>query len=139
MNRPILTSMVIGVAAIAGSAVPTQALCLNNDSRVLLQRETPPDDNSFVRSGPASGDTEFKFELELGSDFDLFSTESADDDAIAEEPAAPMEDPEPTANATPPEEIVEAPTIFSLEEDSSSADDLNVVELGEPSLASRED
>jgi len=140
MNRPILVSMVIGVAAIAGSAEPIRALCIDNDARVMLQRDVPPEDNSFVRSGPASGDTNFTFELELGSDLNLFSTEpAADADAIADETDAPIEDAEPEANSAPSEEIVETPTIFSLEEDSSSADDLDTVELGEPSLASRED
>lgn len=139
MNRPILFYLLVGVAAIAGSASVSRAQCINNDGTFTLQRTAPPSDDTFATSGPVSGDSRFKFELELGSDLEsIFVPDDNEDAALAAEPEAATDD--TTAPATETAEAAPAsPTIFSLDADSSSAADLESVELGTQPLMSREE
>lgn len=144
MNRFIPVSMLLGVAAIAGIAGTAQAQCVNNRGTFSLQRSAPPSDDTFATSGPVDSDSRFKFELELGGDLDFFSTDAAadatDEDAAMTSAAdEPTDDMSATTSSETPVAGGETPTIFSLDADSSSAADLETVELGTQSLMSREE
>ena len=138
MNRPMLFYLLVGVAAITGSAGVSRAQCINNDGTFILQRTAPPSDDTFATSGPVSGDSRFKFELELGDDLDIFSTDTDEEAAAVPETADTPTD-ETSETTALAETETESPTIFSLDADSSSAADLDTVELGAQPLMSRED
>lgn len=140
MNRPILCSLLLGVAAIAGAAETARAQCISNDSNFVLQRGRASSNGSFVSTGPASSDTDFKFELELGSDVNIFSPDPAEvETAATGEPATATDEGNVPATETVAEAPVDSSTAFSLDADSSAAADLDTVELEAQPLMSREE
>lgn len=141
MNRPILCSLLLGVTAIAGAAEAARAQCLSSDGNFVLQRDRAPSNSSFVSASPASSDTEFKFELELGSDVNIFAPDSAEvETAATGVPATATDDGNaPAATETTTEAPPDSSTAFSLDADSSAAADLDTVELEAQPLMSREE
>lgn len=135
MNRPVLFSTLMTLAAIASSATATQAICIGEDDFSLRRSATP--DDSFVSSSPARADSTFKLEVDLGTGLDIFDTE--DEDAEAEADTATTADTMEAEAEAVSEEPANGTTVADLEAGSSSASDLDIVELEAQPVVSRED
>lgn len=138
MNRPVLLSIFVLAAAIAGSAKPTQALCIN-DGTLSLNRDAPPDETSFVNSSPAGTDSNFKLELNLNDGLDIFEADTEDRESASETDVAPAETAAASTTDEMPEDASTSATVENLEADSSSAADLETADLEAQTQVSRED
>lgn len=132
MNKPVCLSVALLLGAIAFYPQSAKGLCLNDDTLITFDRDIPPEDESFVSSSPASGDTEFKvlFDLDnLGSFASGPESESTPRETMT---AADAESTE-TADSTTAdsEEATSVDTLLTLEEATT--------EDGEPLYVSRED
>jgi hypothetical protein len=63
MIQPVLVSTLMLSAAIALMSPPVKALCIDEDN-FSIERD---DEASFVSSSPATSETEFRFEVDLGN------------------------------------------------------------------------
>ncbi|MGF1458941.1 MAG: hypothetical protein ACFBSG_07925 [Leptolyngbyaceae cyanobacterium] len=138
MNQSLFLSTLvglIGIGAVLGSAPSSQALCVD-DGTLSLERDTAPNDNSFVNSSPASSESSFKLELDLDQDLDIFSNDSEE---MEETVDAATTDADTTAAAAADTDADTAPTVADLEEGNGSAADLDTLEAGGQPSISREE
>jgi len=135
MIQPVLLSTLFLSTAIALIHQPARALCLEEGS-VSVERD---EEESFIRSSPASSESEFKFEVDLG---DLTSSEDPDEAEAMPAEESPMADEAEQVNREPVEEGTSAgsPAVDDFDaETTSDADVLGILEADEPPAASRED
>ncbi|MEM9818306.1 MAG: hypothetical protein AAF827_18115 [Cyanobacteria bacterium P01_D01_bin.6] len=138
MTRLSVFSVLVLVGAIAGVAEPARALCVANGS-LALSRGTAADDTSFVNSSPATADSNFKLELDLNNGLDFLEIDPEDEESTAEVSAS---EPESEASSSTDEVAaaeVDETTASSVEGSSSSAADLDTVDLQAQIDMSRED
>lgn len=135
MIQPVLLSTLLLSTAIALIHQPARALCLEEGS-ISVERD---DEESFVRSSPASSESEFKFEVDLS---DLTSSESPDEAEAMPAEEKPMTDQAEQVDLEPVEESTSdiSPAVDDFDaEATSDADVLGILEADEPLTASRED
>lgn len=135
MIQPVLFSTLLLSTAIALIHQPARALCLEEGS-ISVERD---DEESFVRSSPASSESEFKFEVDLG---DLTSSEGPDEAGAIPAEESPMTDQAEQVDLEPVEEGTSAssPAVDDFDAAATSdADVLGILEADEPPAASRED
>ena len=138
MTRSVWFSMLILVGAIAGTAESAHALCVTNGSSTL-RRGTAADDASFVNSSPATADSNFKLELDLNNGLDFLETDTEDEETSSEESETGGESMAPSSTDESTEAEAEEMTISDVEGSSSSAADLDMVDLQAQIEMSRED
>lgn len=133
MIQPVLVSTLVLSTAIALISPPARALCIDEDN-FSIERD---DDESFVSDSPASSETGFRFEVDLGNLTSPGGSEEAEGMTAADNSAPePIESPEvveDTASANP------AVADFDAESTSDAAT-LGVLEANEESpVLSREE
>ena len=137
MTRSVLVAMLLWVGAIAGTAEPTPALCIPN-SAATLRRGPATDDTSFVNSSPATADSNFRLELDLNNGLDFLETNPEEAETASEDSVPEAEAMEPGNTGEVAEPATEE-VAGSVNESSSSAADLDTVDLQAQIDMSRED
>ncbi|NEQ42576.1 MAG: hypothetical protein F6K00_03040 [Leptolyngbya sp. SIOISBB] len=138
MTRSVWFSMLILVGAIAGSTESVRAQCLTNGSSTL-RRGTAADDASFVNSSPATADSNFKLELDLNNGLDFLEPDTEDEESASADSATAAESMDASSTDETAEAATEEIAISDAEGSSSSAADLDTVDLQAQIEMSRED
>lgn len=138
MTRSVLFSMLILVGAIASSAKSAPALCITNSSSTL-SRGTASDDASFVSSSPATADSNFKLELDLNNGLDFLEADTEEEESTSADSATVAESMDASSTDETTEAATEEIASSDAENSSSSAADLDTVDLQAQIEMSRED
>lgn len=128
-------TLVVAAAFSAIASSPARAFCVGEDASLTVEQDAT-DDESFVRSSPASADSELRLEVDLD---DLTGSSDAD----ADEASAMELDDSPSESTTSTTADLPDVTPASVDDletaPDSSAEALGDVELETPSAMSREE
>jgi hypothetical protein len=114
---------------------PARAFCVGEDSSLVIERDEA-DDDSFVRSSPASSDSDFRLEVNLDDLSDL--TTPSDAPAEATDPEMVSDAPAVVEATSETESTAMDPAVADLDT-AAEAEALGEVELEDSAVVSREE